>query len=425
MLLFFLACKPAVLSAPSDTTPDTTPETTVEDTTEDAVHIALVEDDETEVIAGSGNPDWDADYSDEIFRDDIIHDVAITLDSGSVNDLNYDPTDYTDATLEIAGQELEVGVRIKGSSSFQYLSGKPSLKFDMDFVVPGQTLLGIRKLNMHNMYYDPSRFSEELTYGMFRAADLPAARTSYARVSINGTAYGLYSVVEVTDDPMLERWFTDNNGNLYENAANYCDLDDGVSCFDAEETDEGSDDALEAFIDAVTASGSDWLAGVEPLLLWEDYTGFLAMEMSIAHWDSYSYDLSNYRFYHDPVEDGWTLIPSSVDLSFGFRPWSYPDCGKHGVDPSDYTMGLLSSRCLSDAVCQEAVYARILDIADQLDEMDTTATITAAAARVRADVYEDSRSYYDEDKFEEHVVCVSDWLAQRPDELREWVAEQQ
>ncbi|MFT5682371.1 MAG: spore coat protein H [Myxococcota bacterium] len=424
MLLFSLACQPASTITEPNTDTDTTP-VVVEDTDEDTVLIELVEDWETEGIEGLGNPDWDADYSDEIFRDDIIHDVEITLDSGSVSDLSYDPTDYTDATLSIAGQELEVGVRIKGSSSFQSLNDKPSLKFDMDFEVPGQTLLGIRKLNMHNMYYDPSRFSEELTYGMFRAADLPAARTGYARVSINGTAYGLYSIVEVTDDPMLERWFDDNNGNLYENAENYCDLDDGVSCFDAEETDEGSNDALSAFIDAVTDDGPDWLAGVQPLLLWDDYTGFLAMEMSVAHWDSYSYDLSNYRFYHEPTEDGWTLIPSSVDLSFGFRPWSYPDCGKHGVDPGDYTMGILSSRCLSDAVCAEAVHSRILDIADQLEEMDTTATIEAAAARIRADVYEDNRSYYDEDKFEEHIICVTDWLYQRPDELREWVADQQ
>ena len=36
---------------------------------------------------------------------------------------------------------------------------------------------------------------------------------------------------------------------------------------------------------------------------WDRYTGFLAMEASLAHWDSYSYDLSNYRFYHEPTED--------------------------------------------------------------------------------------------------------------------------
>ncbi len=424
-MLLLLACQPATLITEPDTaSPDTTPATTEAHDTA-AVGFALVEDGVTESIAGSGDPDWDTDRSDEIFRDDIIHDVEITLDSGSQSDLNARPTEYTDATISIAGLELEVGVRIKGSSSFQYLSGKPSLKFDMDFVVPEQTLLGIRKLNLHNMYYDPSRMSEELTYGMFRAADLPAARTGYARVSINGTPYGLYSVVEVTDDPMLERWFTDSNGNLYENAANYCDLDDGVGCFDAEEVDEGSDEALRVFIDAVTASGPDWLEGVQPLLLWDRYTGFLAMEMSIAHWDSYSYDLSNYRFYHDPTEDGWTLIPSSTDLSFGFRPWSYSDCGRHGVNPGDYDMGILSRRCLADEVCQEAVYERILQIADQLEAMDTTATIEAAAARVREDVQTDGRSYYGTAKFEEHILCVSDWLAQRPDELREWVADQQ
>ena len=420
-MLFLLGCQPVAIQA-SDLVEDSAV-SAPSDTAE--VPISLWADGQVERVEGEELPDWETDRSEEIFRDDIIHDVVIELDSGSVNALNYNPTDYTDAVITIAGQTLEVGVRIKGSSSFQYLSGKPSLKLDMDFEVPNQTLLGIRKLNLHNMYYDPSRMSEELMYSMFREAGLPAARTGYARVTINGTAYGLYSVVEVTDDPMLERWFADNNGNLYENAENYCDLDDGVSCFDAEEFDEGSHDALERLIDAVTDSSDDWLTRVQPLLLWDHYTGFLAMEMSVAHWDSYSFDLSNYRFYHEPTEDGWTLIPSSTDLGFGFRPWSYPDCGKHGVDPSDYTMGVLSRQCLSNETCQEAVYARILDIADQLEAMDTTATIEALAERVRADVYEDDRSYYGSSKFEEHIVCVSDWLAQRPDELREWVADNQ
>ena len=423
MLLFLLGCQPAAVTAPS--APDTATEPPkVEDTAAPPAGFTLLTDSETEEIAGLGGADWETDRSDEVFRDDLIHDVELTLDSSSLSDLNSDPTDYTDATITIAGQTLDVGVRIKGSSSFQSLSGKPSLKLDMDFVIPEQTLLGIRKLNLHNMYYDPSRMSEELMYRMFREAGLPAARTGYARLSINGTHYGLYSVVEVTDDPMLERWFADSNGNLYENAENYCDLDDGIGCFDAEEFDEGSHDALSAFIDAVQTPGAGWLAAVQPLLLWEHYTGFLAMEMSVAHWDSYSYDLSNYRFYHEPTEDGWTLIPSSTDLGFGFRPWSYSDCGRHGVDPADYTMGILSSRCLQDATCQAAVHARILEIADQLEAMDTSAAIDELASRIRAEVNADDRSYYGTSKFEEHIVCMSSWLAQRPDELRTWVSAQ-
>ena len=75
------------------------------------------------------------------------------------------------------------------------------------------------------MRYDPMKVSEELVYRMWREANLPASRTGYAEVTIDGTDYGLYSLVEVPDDPLLERWYDDPDGNLYENASNYCDFD--------------------------------------------------------------------------------------------------------------------------------------------------------------------------------------------------------
>ena len=41
------------------------------------------------------------------------------------------------------------------------------------------------------------------------------------------------------------RWYEDGDGNLYEHAENYCDFTH-VGCFDADEFDEGTHDALRA-----------------------------------------------------------------------------------------------------------------------------------------------------------------------------------
>ena len=370
-------------------------------------------DDEVEWAGGGGDAD--------LFDPHVIHEITIELGSSAQNSLSRDPRTYVEGRFLWDGLDVPVGVRIKGSSSMDSISGKPSLKIDFNRVVEGQKVRGQKKLNLHNMAYDPMKVSEELTYGMWRDAGLPASRTSYAHLTVDGEDYGLYSVVETPDDPFLDRWYDDPDGNLYENAANYCDLDGGRSCFEAEEYDEGNHDALDAFRAAATTTSD--LSALAPLLDWDRFTGFLAMEASIAHWDSYSFDQSNYRWYHEPTTDTWSLIPSSTDLGFGYRPWSYPDCGKHGVTPGDYDMGIVSDRCWDDADCEEAVLEKMLAVADRLDAMDAAAEVRAATDRVRDAVYDDRKKYTSNSHFEEHVDCVEAWLAQRPDELREWVAD--
>lgn len=397
-------------SATTDSVDDTPP---VNDTTEPVENWQT--DDEVE-WAGGG------DGSATLFDPMVIHQIELELGSSTRSDMERDTSRYAEGRFLWDGLDIPVGVRIKGSSSRDSFRGKPSLKIDFNRVVEGLTVAGQKKLNMHNMRYDPMKVSEELVYGMWRDAGLPASRTSYAQVVIDGQDYGLYSLVEVPDDPYLERWYDDPDGNLYENASNYCDFDGGQGCFEAEEFDEGTHEALERMVAAATTpdGGMDALA---ELLDWDRYTGFLAMEASIAHWDSYSFDQSNYRWYHEPAADTWSLIPSSTDLGFGYRPWSYPDCGLHGVNPADYTMGNVSERCWRDADCEEAVLEEMLAAADRLDAMDAALALREASDRVRDAVYDDPRKSTSNSHFEEHLDCVEAWLAQRPDEVRDWVAD--
>ena len=106
-------------------------------------------------------------------------------------------------------------------------------------MVPSQRLLGFERFNLHNMIHDPSMMSEELAYGMFRDAGLPASRTGFAWLEINGSTYGLYSLIETVDDDFLDDRFESGDGNLYEDGENSCDFD-WPSCFEAEEFDEKS-----------------------------------------------------------------------------------------------------------------------------------------------------------------------------------------
>ncbi len=407
ILLLTLACTPLRIAG-GDTDDPRPPDDTDTDT-------VLTPDDTGSEHIG--------DATGELFSQETIHRFELVLNAASVQDLNNNPTAYTDAILMDGKLEYEVGIRIKGTSSYQSLSGKPSFKIDVNRY-RDQAFRGVKKLNLHNMYYDPMLMSEELAYGMFRDAGVPAPRTGFARLSVNGSDYGLYSVIEVADDEFLERWFEDGDGNLYENLANYCDFDDGSGCFDCEEDDEGHHEALEALILATTAPEGEWETAMEPMLNWEHFHGYLAMEMGIANWDSYSYDQSNYRVYHEPTLHQWSFIVSSADLAFAYRPWSYDFCGMYALDMNAYDMGLISKRCQQHEACSAAVLERLTAVADQLEAMDTTARIEGVYERIRDEVYSDPRKPYSDSKFEEHVVCVTRWLEDRPDEIRAWIEEQ-
>jgi hypothetical protein len=366
---------------------------------------------ETEVL-----PEGPVEIED-LFSDELIHTLELDISSSARSDLRSDPTEWVPVDLIVEGFAWPVGIRIKGTSTFQSIDDKPSLKIDFGYQVPSLRFQGLRRVNLHNIDLDPMMSSEVLNWGFFRAADLPAPRVGYTQLLINGDERGLYTIVEDIEDEFLERWFDDPDGNLYENAANYCDFT-RVSCFDREEDDEGDDDALQALIEASDLTGDAWLAAMQAQMDWDRFTGFMAMERTIAHWDSYSFDLSNYRVYHDPTADDFAFIPWSGDLGFGYRPWSYVDCGKHGVVPGDYDMGKLASACEQVPACHDAVLDKMLDHAQMLEDMGAGDMVVEALERVRSAAEDERR---DMGHFEEHGQCVEAWLRQRPDEIRGWV----
>ena len=152
--------------------------------------------------------------------------------------------------------------------------------------------------------------------------------------------------------------------------------------------------------------------------------GAMTMEMLLAHWDGYAYDLSNYRLYHHPTEQRFYFLPWSTDLDYGWRPWSYPTCGRYGVEPSDYDDGILALRCEQSETCHAAIVDRMEVENERWAAADPVARMEALYTLIRDDVYADRRKYYSNSDFESHYACVTDWVTQRPDEIRAWVAEQ-
>ena len=371
-------------------------------------------------------PDVPADLRSEAWPGAALFDLgqvqafALTLSSESWNALSRDPREYTGASLDADGQVLEVGVRLKGSSTYESISAKPSFKVDVNWVDSEQKLHGKKKFNLHNQTLDPSFVSEALTFALFREADLPAPRVGWVWLQVNDEDYGFYTIVEEPDDEFIDLWFEEDDGNLYENLDAYCDVTDPLGCFDAEEFDEKNHDAFLALGSAATTRGEEWDTHMQALMDWERFTRFFAMEAAIGHWDSYSYDISNYRLYHQPVADNWTFIPWSADLGFSYRPWSYPDCGQYATNPDGYDMGILAGRCAESTICRGDVKTAILAIADQLDAFDISGRIDTFNAVIREHVQADPNRSYGMDDFVDHQACIIDFVNNRSAYLRGW-----
>lgn len=118
------------------------------------------------------------------------------------------------ATLVVDGVTYNnVGVRFRGQSSFQQVqhSKKKPFGISMDFVHPNQDLLGYKTLNLNNCFQDES-FIREIFYQHQIKKHIPATKSAYVHLFINGEDWGLYPNVQQINKKFYKEWFLSSNG---------------------------------------------------------------------------------------------------------------------------------------------------------------------------------------------------------------------
>ena len=106
-------------------------------------------------------------------------------------------------------------------------ASKRSWKADLEPDGEGDRLAGMSKVNLKAMYNDPSQMREALAWRLFASAGVPASRHTYAKLGLNATYMGLFSVIEQVDKRFLKDHFGDNDeGNLYKAACGDAGLRD-------------------------------------------------------------------------------------------------------------------------------------------------------------------------------------------------------
>ena len=211
---------------------------------------------------------------------------------------------YVPCQIDFEGSTWwHVGIRYKGQSSlmttWQSGIGKLPLrlnfdKFEDDYPeIDNQRFYGFDELSLTSNWSDDSLLREKVAHDIFRAAGVPAPHTAFYRVYVDfgeGPIYfGLYTMTEIPDGPMLEAQFGDDSGNLYKPTSSWVVF--AEEDFDKESnSDEADYTDVQSAIAALHADRSDvvsWRAALEETMNVDEFLHWLAINTVIQNWDTY------------------------------------------------------------------------------------------------------------------------------------------
>ena len=232
-----------------------------------------------------------------------------------------------------------VGLRFKGNSSlFSSWGGgnyKIPLKLDFDEFedeypeIDDQRFYGFKQLSLASNFNDSSFLHEKVAADLFREAGVPAAQTAFYQVYIDygeGPVYfGLYTMVEVIDDTVIETQFEEDDGNVYKpsgRGATFAAGSFNEDSFDKETNQDEADysdilglyEALHA--ETRTNDPETWRTNLEAVFDVDGFLNWLAVNTVIQNWDTYGLMQHNYYLYQDPTSDQLTWIPWDNNEAF-------------------------------------------------------------------------------------------------------------
>jgi hypothetical protein len=315
------------------------------------------------------------------------------------------------------------------------MSGKPGFKINLTWDDPdvpgcpeGRRLLGQRQLTFNNNVQDHSFIHERVGYSIYRALGIPASRAASIRLYVNGEYWGVYTHVETLHRRFLSRWFGSEDGMLYEGTY-WCDLIDGnlppagtddSFCLTREfkpdacsTPDPGADpmdyDLLRELVTQIDSlPDGGFYPEVETFFEFDKLLTTWAIESLTSHWDAYQFSImNNYRVYHDPTTDRWTLLSSGIDQTFNGDqdPW--------GVQ------GVLAWRCANEPDCNAAFAARLAEVNTTFETMALGPLAQTYYTQIMSHVMEDPRKEVSYSGFQNAVSATVNYINSRPTRVRQ------
>jgi hypothetical protein len=331
---------------------------------------------------------------------------------GTYDPLDPDTQDYVHASVTVTTAQgaftlptdnallKPAGVRLKSGNSFRGIDEKASFKVRATQLLSFGRFFGLKGFTLNSMVDDPTLMRETLGYRIFREAGIPALRSGYARVSVNGADYGLYVVLERYDDEFVEEHF-DTWAHVYEGSA---DLDASNLEAGLIEMDEGDppDTDIDALIEVLdqTPTNEYWVGTVGAYLDLDRFTTLWAVENYIGHFDGYAQAGNNYYLHSTPL-GSFTMMPWGLDRAFVQSP-AFPSGDS-----------IVCTRCLAVDACASRYGDALEGVASTVSGLGLDALITEIAAVIGPEVATDPRMEHTAAEQAQAVTALRSYLTAR------------
>jgi hypothetical protein len=373
--------------------------------------------DSAEAVVGQG----EVDPTDAVFDVETIHEISLEMSEADWSDIRDNPwaESWHTATFTCGGEVVaDVGIRAFGAGS--EIAGKPSLKISFDHVVAGRDWRGLEQLKLDNSSQDYGFLNERIGTAMLRRQGLPASRTGWANVTVNGSFAGFFVLLEAVDDVFLRRWFGDDAGILYGTAdghhgqglnpfANGAPLD-----WYSPQTSTPTDGSDLLVITDLVANGSD--DALNAALDVEEFTRLSVTRSVFGGIDAFSADGNNFYLYD--LDGFWTVIAWDLDADLGYpyyfstaltvdprSPWSSSPWAYNPVSYAAYTDPVLT-RAMAMGWDPDALALEVVQGVGEWNALD--AEVKEAAALIEDAVWAD-------------VLGYGPYFDQRKSDLRLWL----
>ena len=239
-----------------------------------------------------------------------------------------------------------IGFRLRGNTS-RY-SKKKSFKISFNEYVSGRKYQGVKKINLNGEHNDPTMIREKLFYNIWKKAGMVERRTSFVKLFINQSYYGLYTNLEEMEKEWLSLVYPQNGGNLYKCAYPadlvflgtdqqvYKDLVNstatGGRVYDLQ-TNKSQDDytrLVELISTLNEPPDEQFVSDISRILNVDQYLKALALDVATGNWDDYGFNKNNYYLYDNPSDARFHFIAYDPDNTFGVDwfgiDWGIRDC---------------------------------------------------------------------------------------------------
>lgn len=232
------------------------------------------------------------------------------------------------ATLHVDGRTYrDVGVSFRGNNSFTGVPAglKRPFSLTIDFV-HDQELLGHRSLNLLNANQDPTFLRSTLYLDIAREY-IPAPRSNFVRVVINGESWGVYVNQETFSKEFLRDRFATTGGTRWKSPNNSVGgglsyLGDSIPLYRRWYEMKGKDDTLAwrkliHVTRVLKETPPERLEqALEPVMDVDVVLRFLALDVALVNQDGYWKDGSDFNLYVN-AQGRFLTLPH--DVNEGFR----------------------------------------------------------------------------------------------------------